>query len=93
MHATLRWYGGNVELADRLAARADEIRAVIGAVPGVRAYYLVRTDGGTVSVTVADDSAGTEASNAAAADWLRENMPDVAASPPQTSMGEVVLSL
>jgi hypothetical protein len=93
MHATLRWYGGNVELADRLAARADEIRAVIGAVPGVRAYYLVRTDGGTVSVTVADDSAGTEASNAAAADWLRENMPDVTASPPQTSMGEVVLSL
>lgn len=93
MHATLRWYEGDAGLADKLATRADEVRAVIGAIPGVRGYYLVRTDSGTVSITVADDAAGTEASNAAAADWLRENMPDAAAGPPQTSMGEVVLSL
>jgi hypothetical protein len=93
MHATFRWYEGNEALADRLADRADEVSAVIGAVPGVRAYYLVRVEGGTVSVTVADDAAGTEASNAAAAGWLAENMPEVTASPPQTYMGEVVLSL
>jgi hypothetical protein len=93
MHATLRWYGGNTELADQLAARGDEIREVIGGLQGLRAYYLVRTDGGTVSVTVADSEAGAEESNALAAGWIRENMPEVAASPPQTSMGEVVLSL
>jgi hypothetical protein len=66
---------------------------VIGGVEGLRGYYLIRTEGGTVSVTVADDKAGAEESNAAAAGWLRENMPEVAASPPQTSMGEVVISL
>jgi len=92
MFATLRWYGGNADLADQLAARGDEVKAVIGAVEGVRGYYLVRTDGGTVSITVADDQAGAEASNAAAASWLKENMPEVAATP-QVSMGDVVLSL
>jgi hypothetical protein len=93
MYATLRWYQGNAALADRLAARGDEIRAVIGSVQGLRGYYLVRTDGGTVSITVADDQAGVEESNEIAAGWIRENMPEVAASPPAVSMGEVVLSL
>jgi hypothetical protein len=93
MYATLRWYGGNTELADQLAARGDEIREIIRGVEGFRAYYLVRTDGGTVSVTVAEGEAGAEESNAAAAGWIKENMPDLAASPPQTSMGEVVLSV
>jgi hypothetical protein len=93
MHAVLRSYPGNSELADALAARADEVKAVISDVPGVRGYYLIRTAEGTVSVTVADDAAGTEASNAAAASWLRENLPDLAVGPPQTSAGEVVISL
>ena len=91
MYATFRWYA-NSELADRLAARADDIRAAISPVAGFRAYYLVRTDGGTVSVTIADDQAGTDESNAVAAGWIRENMPDVAASPPSISGGEVVIS-
>lgn len=93
MHAVLRSYPGNRELADALAARADEVSAVIRDVPGVRGYYLIRTADGTVSVTVADDAAGTEASNAAAASWLRENMADLAVNPPQTSSGEVLISL
>jgi heme-degrading monooxygenase HmoA len=93
MHAVLRSYSGNPELADALAARADEVRAAISDVPGVRGYYLIRTADGTVAVTVADDAAGTEASNATAASWLRENMPDLAVGPPQTSSGEVVINL
>jgi poly(3-hydroxybutyrate) depolymerase len=92
MHATFRWYSDQ-ELADRLAARADDIRAAIGPVAGLRAYYLVRTDNGTVSVTIADDQAGTEESNRVAANWIRENMPDAASSPPAISGGEVVISV
>ena len=91
MYATFRWYSDS-DLADRLAARADDIRAAISPVAGLRAYYLVRTDNGTVSVTIADDRAGTEESNSVAANWLRENMPDVASSPPAISGGEVVIS-
>ena len=38
MHATMRYYAGNTDLADQLASRTDEIRAVISAVPGFQAY-------------------------------------------------------
>lgn len=92
MHATMRYYQGNPGLADQLAARADEIRAVIAAVPGFQAYYLVRLDDATVSITVCDDEAGTEESTHVAAGWIRENMPDLAASPPMVSSGTVTLS-
>lgn len=91
MHATLRWYP-DPSLADALAARADEIRAVISAVPGFQAYYLVKGDQGTISITVCDDEVGTAASNQVAADWLKENMPDLAVGAPNIAAGEVVLS-
>jgi hypothetical protein len=93
MYATLRWYGGNVDLADHLAARSDDVKAVINGVSGARAYYLIRTDGGTVSVTIADDEDAAQETNTAAANWLMENLPEVAADPPQISMGDVVVSL
>jgi hypothetical protein len=91
MHVTMRYYAGNTELADRLATRADEIRSVIGAVPGFRAYYLVRLDDATVSITVCDDEAGTTESTRVAADWIRDNMPELATSPPMVSGGPVTL--
>jgi hypothetical protein len=88
----MRYYAGNTELADQLAARSDEIRSVIGAVSGFRAYYLVRLDDATVSITVCDDEAGTAESTRVAADWLSENMPDISASPPMVSSGMVTMS-
>jgi hypothetical protein len=92
MHVTMRYYAGNNELADQLAARADEIRSVIGVVPGFQAYYLVRLDDATVSITVCDDEAGTTESTRVAADWIRDNMPELTTSPPMVSGGPVTLS-
>jgi len=92
MHATMRYYAGNTGLADQLAARADEIRAVISDVPGFQSYYLVKLDDSTVSITVCHDEAGTAESTRVAAEWIRENMPDLAASPPMVSSGAVTLS-
>lgn len=92
MHATMRYYSGNSDLADQLAARADEIRSVIGAVPGFQSYYVLKLDDATVSITVCDDEAGTAESSRVAAEWIRENMPDLAASPPMVSSGTVTLS-
>jgi hypothetical protein len=92
MYATIRWYGGNTELAGQLASRGDEVKSVIDTIPGFQAYYLVRVDGGTVSISVFDDEAGAEESNRAAAAWLGANMPEVSVDPPATSAGEVVLS-
>ena len=92
MYATIRWYGGNTELADRLAARGDDVKSVIGGISGFQAYYLVRVEGGTVSISVFDDQAGAEESGRVAAAWLRENMPDVSVDPPAISGGEVLIS-
>lgn len=93
MHATVRLYRGNRELADRLIARADEVRQLIGSVAGFRAYYMVRGDTATATVTVCDDREGAERSNELAAQWLRENMPDVAVSPPEICAGDVVIDM
>ena len=71
MHATMRYYPGNTGLADELAGRADEIRSVISGVPGFQAYYLVKLDDATVSITVCDDEAGTAESTRVAAEWIK----------------------
>ena len=93
MYATIRSYEGNASLADDLAARADEVKQVVSGIEGFRAYYLIRTDdGGAASVTVCDDKNGADATNRAAADWIRQSMPDAASSPPKITAGEVVLS-
>ena len=60
MYATIRRYENNPDLADRLAARSDEIQSLMSAVDGFRAYHLLRSNDGTASITVCDDQAGTE---------------------------------
>ena len=92
MYVTIRRYEDNQALADRLAARGDEIREIMSRVSGFHAYYLVRGTGGTASVTVCDDQAGAEETNQLAAGWLRENMPDAVSAPPHVNAGEVVLN-
>jgi hypothetical protein len=92
MHATMRYYAGNTDLADQLASRSDEIRSVISGVPGFKSYYLVQLDDATVSITVCDDEAGTAESTRVAGEWLRENMPELAGSSPMVSAGTVTLS-
>jgi heme-degrading monooxygenase HmoA len=90
MYVSIRAYQGNTELADALAARADELQGVIGGIDGFRSYYLIKLDEGTASVSVFDDKAGADASNEAAAAWLSENLPDMAATPYVTA-GETVV--
>jgi hypothetical protein len=92
MYVAIRRYVGNSTLADQLAERTGEIKSVMEAVRGFNAYYLVRANDGAASITVCDDQSGAEESNRAASDWIKQNMPDVAASPPEISAGEVVFS-
>lgn len=92
MYATVRTYAGNTDLADVLVQNEDAVRNLISGIDGFKAYYLVRADGGAVSITVYDDQAGAEESNRVAADWVRENAAEAAGSPPQISAGEVVIS-
>jgi hypothetical protein len=91
MYVAIRAYQGNTELAEALSAREDELKDVIGAIEGFRAYYLVKLAEGTATVSVFDSKEGADASTAAAAAWLSENMPDIAAAPYVTA-GDVVLN-
>jgi hypothetical protein len=89
MHATVRWYN-DPDVAGRLQERSDDVRSIISGIAGFRAYHLIRSDAGTISVSIFDEESSAKESNEAAASWLRENMPDVSAS--NVVGGEVVLS-
>jgi hypothetical protein len=94
MYATVRRYASGGDLVDALVENEAEVRELISGIEGFRAYYMLRTpDGVAVSVSVYDDAAGADASNAAAGGWVRENLPDLAAGgPPETTAGEVAVS-
>ena len=91
MYATVRRYDGS-EIAEKLGARRSEIEEAIAQAPGFRAYFLVRGESESISITVCDDEAGAAESNRIAASWLSENMADLSAAPPAISAGEVVAS-
>ena len=52
----------------------------------------MRTGGGTTTISVFDDQAGAEASTAAAAAWIAENLADASFGAPQVTTGEVAVS-
>jgi hypothetical protein len=91
MYATVRTYS-TPDLADALVSREADVKRLISGIEGFRAYYLVRTADGAVSISVYDDEAGANASTSAAASFIRENLPELAGSAPQVSAGEVVIS-
>jgi hypothetical protein len=91
MYVTIRSYSGG-DLADELVKRQDEVKGIIASIDGFRAYYLLRTADGTTSISVFDDQSGAEASTAAAAGWIAENLPDASFGAPQVTTGEVAVS-
>lgn len=91
MYATVRTYSMAPGLADALVGQGSEVTRVIGGIDGFRAYFLIRTDEGAVSVSVYDTQAGAEESSEAAAAFLRESLPDLQVGAPEVSSGEVVL--
>jgi heme-degrading monooxygenase HmoA len=92
MYASVRTYAGNTELADALVENESEVKRIISEIDGFKAYYLIRSAGGTTSVSVYETQDGAEESNRVAAAWLSENLPDLSVSAPQVSAGEVAIS-
>jgi heme-degrading monooxygenase HmoA len=91
MHAVIRQYKGNSRLMDELERRSADVEELIRGVPGFVAYYLVRTSDGGFSVSVFEDRAGTEESTRLAADWIKQNAPSAAGSPPEVFEGDTIL--
>ncbi len=94
MYATIRNHVGKQGFADELVKRQDDVKRIIQGIPGFQAYYLIRTEEGVaVSVSVFEDRAGAEESTRQAGEWVQTNLPDMAATPPEVSSGEVVIQL
>ena len=89
MHTVIRNYQAAPTLAEDLKKRSKDVESIVSTVPGFIAYYLVKTTDGAVSITVCDDRNGCEESTKRAANWLRENMPNLKLGPPQIIAGEV----
>ena len=90
MYAVVRRYKGATALIDELAQREQVVREILQGVPGFAAYYLVRSADGGASITVCQDQAGTAESSKRAADWIRQNLPDVTGATPEITEGEVL---
>jgi len=94
MYASIRRYEGIAPASvDELTRRVQEgFVPIISKQPGFVAYYAVIAGQGVVaSISVFEDQAGAEASNRAAADWVKENLADLLQNPPQITAGEVTV--
>ena len=94
MYASVRRYAGSDPgLFDEVASRRQDLEATMRKAPGFRAWYLVRTGDGMMTITLCDEQAGADESVRLAAGWIRDNMPQLAPNPPEVSNGEVTLQL
>jgi hypothetical protein len=93
MYVVVRSYSGvgASELFDLLGQRADDVKELIGGVPGFVSYAASRTgaDSG-VTVTVCEDKAGTDESSRRAAEWVKDNV-SATGNPPEVTEGSTVL--
>jgi heme-degrading monooxygenase HmoA len=93
MYAVFRRYKGPSSLIDELVRRRADVEQLLRAVPGFKSYYLMRAgDGGGASITICEDQAGTTESTRVAGDWVRQNVPAAAGSPPEVTEGEVLFN-
>jgi hypothetical protein len=92
MYAVVRSYSGDgaSELFDQLEQRTDEVKDLIGGVPGFVSYTALRSDEGGITVTVCQDKTGTDESSRRAAEWVKENI-GATANPPVITEGSTVV--
>ena len=92
MHAVVRSYSGPgaSELFDLLGQREEEVKNLIGGVPGFVSYTAFRSGDGGTTVTVCQDKTGTDESSRRAAEWVKENVSSEA-NPPVITEGSTVL--
>ena len=92
MHAVVRSYSGPgaSELFDLLGQREEDVKNLIGTVPGFVSYAAFRSGDGGITVTVCQDKTGTDESSRRAAEWVKENVSSMA-NPPVITEGSTVL--
>jgi hypothetical protein len=91
MYATVRRYDGVTDTREATRRVNEGFIQIVSEILGFAAYYWVDAgDGVMISVSVFQDQASAEESNARASDYVRENLASVLPNPPQITAGEVV---
>jgi hypothetical protein len=92
MHTVIRRYTGDGvdALFTVIAAQQNEVRELIGGVPGFISYTAFRTPEGGATVTACADKAGTDESSRRAAEFIKENV-SVSVTPPSITEGDAML--
>ena len=92
MYAVVRSYSGPgaSELFDLLGQMEEDVKNLIGTVPGFVSYAAFRSGDGGITVTVCQDKTGTDESSRRAAEWVKENVSSMA-NPPVITEGITVL--
>jgi hypothetical protein len=93
MYVVVRSYSGQgaSELFDLLGQREEEIKSLIGGVPGFVSYAAFRSGGDAgMTVTICQDKTGTDESSRRAAEWVKENV-STSGNPPVVTEGSTVL--
>jgi hypothetical protein len=91
MYAVVRRYKGGSRIIDEVIRKRSDVERLIRGVPGFVGYYVIKAEDGGATITICEDRAGTQESVRVAADWVRQNVPEAAGSPPEVTEGEVPL--
>ena len=93
MYGVVRRYSGASELSDAIAQNSLEVQELISTVPGFVAYYAVRSNEGLATITICQDSTGTQESTRRAAEWVRQRgLTGGSGAPPEVTEGEVFIN-
>jgi len=93
MHAVVRSYSGEGAsmVFDLVEKDAEEVKSLLGSIPGFVSYTAIRTAGGGVTVTVCEDQTGTDESSKRAAGFVKERSEGKMIDPPTISEGDTSL--
>ncbi|MFG2951639.1 hypothetical protein [Streptomyces adustus] len=91
MYAAVRRYEGVTDPAEAARLVKEGFVPLLRQVPGFVAYYWIDAgDGVMVSTSVYQDRSGADASNARAADFVRDHLAALLPHAPRVMAGEVV---
>jgi Antibiotic biosynthesis monooxygenase len=89
MYTVIRRYQGVVDSAEVARRAAEEFGPTLRDQPGFQGYWAVDAgDGVLATISVFESQEAAEASTAAAATWVQENLPNQVPNPPQVTAGE-----
>jgi hypothetical protein len=88
MHTVIRRYEGAGDSAEVSRRAVEEFGPMLSGRPGFQGYWVVDAgDGVLATITVFETEEAAVESTSAAAAWVQENLPELAANPPQVTAG------